>query len=163
MDRQVVVRVGDVAARRDRRDAQRRFAAEKRHIAFLEPGKHRGIEPRRLLAHVPRPELRPPLPAPGANEDGVSRRHPDTGLLLPGFEILDIHRRARLEVRHAFQARHIHQDSTREDAVLHVDDRPLPGTALHRDVLAGREAVVHLAVQEVVAERVEVRMRVAVK
>ena len=43
-------------------------------------------------------------------------------LLLPGFEILDEDRRARLEIRQALQARDVHEDAARDVAVSEVVD-----------------------------------------
>ena len=129
--------------------------------ALLQPGRDRGVVAGFVLADVPRPELRAPRPAAGAQEDRVARTDLDAGLLLPGLEVFDEDRRARLEIRQVLQPRDVDEDAARDDAVLQVVDAEFCAALLGVHVGA-RVAVVGLVLVEDVAERVDVAVRVAV-
>ena len=79
------------------------------------------------------PELLATRPDAGTDEQRIARGDLDAGLLLPGFEVLDVDRRARLQIRHALEPRNVDQDPAREDAVLDIEDRILRVAVLSLD------------------------------
>ena len=114
----------------------------------------------RLLRNVPWSFRVALCPAARPNEHDVAATRLESGLLFPGVQIGGVDRSSRLEPVHPLQARHVHQDSSREDALLERRDRELGRARL--DHLGLGEAVVHLAVVRHVAQRVHVGVGVAV-
>ena len=114
----------------------------------------------RLLGNVPRPFSVAFRPASRPNQHDIAASRLESGLLLPCVEIGRIDRSPRLEPVHPLQARNVHQDASREDALLERCDRELGRSRL--DYLSLGKAVVHLAVVCHMAQRVHVGMRVAV-
>ena len=112
-----------------RRDVLRMIASEQRDVSRLEPRQHRRMKPGGLPAvrasAQPGPDGLASRPHAGPHEQRVASRHLHARLLLPRLEILDVDRRAGLQIRHALQARDIDQNSAREDAVLDVVNRVL--------------------------------------
>ena len=101
-------------------------------------------------------------PDPGADEQGVAGGDPHPRLLLPRFQVLDVDRRPRLQVRHAPQPRDVDEDAARHDAALQVVDGVLLVPVLDHGVGVRRIAVVEDAVVVDVGERVEMGMGDAV-
>ena len=114
-----------------------------------------------VAGDVPRTFLRALRPASGAEEERVAAADLDSRVLFPRFEIRGVHRRARLEIRHVLHPRQIDDDAARHDAGLLVLDAVDRAARALRD-LGPREAVVDLALERVVAERIDVRDRRAV-
>ena len=141
-----------------RQDIAGRIAAEHGHVALLEPAGARCVQPGEFS--VPRAHRRATCPATGADQDDVAGADAGPGLLFPRVEVFGMDRRAGLQVREAAEPRDVDQHAAGDDALFQVLDaqfRRAGGGDLRL-----REAVVHPARVEHVAQAVDVRVRQAV-
>src|SRR6266849_4740468 len=93
-------------------------AADRRHVALVEPPGAGDVHSRRGLLRIPRSLFRPPGPPPRADEYDVAGTRFDTRLFLPCVEVRRVDRRRRLEVFHSFQACDVDQDTSRDQSIL---------------------------------------------
>src|SRR5690606_2571590 len=82
-------------------------------------------------------------PSSCPNEHDVAGLDRYARLLFPSFDVAREHGRARLEIRHALQPRHVDQDAPRQDAVLQMLDAGARAAGLAR--IRRIEAVVGFA------------------
>src|SRR4030095_9148298 len=108
------------------RDILRMIAAEDGDIALLEPGDDGRIKPGRTRAFgaaaQPWADGLPASPHAGAHEQRIAGRDFHSGPSFPRLEVLDIDRRARLQIRKPFEPRNVEQDATRENSILEIVD-----------------------------------------
>src|SRR5437867_3390929 len=112
-----------------------------------------------VLADVPRSQLVASSPAPGAQENGITRGNLDARLLFPGFEIFLEHWRTRFEVRQPLKSRDVHQNSASDDATLEQVDAELRAT-LCRVHIGVSVTVVRPVLVDEVTQCVDVAVRV---
>src|SRR6185369_12056862 len=122
--------------------------------ARLDPRRHRGVQTGGALADVPRSQLLAPCPSSGAEQDRIAGGNLHARLLFPRFQILDVYRRSRLEVRQVSESRDINEDAPCDHAILQVVDSELRAAFLGVDVRS-RVTVVGLILVEDVAKRVD--------
>jgi len=139
----------------------RRIAASKRHVTGSQPRGNRRVETGGALSDGPGSRLLATGPTSRAEQHRVAGTHLHTGLFLPRFDVLLIHRCPRLQIGHTLQPRDVQQHAARDDALLEVVDRELraPLLGVH---IGTRVAVVGLILVEDVTQRVEVAVRVSV-
>src|SRR5262245_26449411 len=106
--------------------------------------------------NVPGTFLRALHPAAGAQEHSVATADLDAGEFFPRVEIGRGDWRAGLEVGDVFHARDVDENPARHDAGLLMLDAVLRAAWALRD-LGALEAIVDLAFERVVAQRVDVR------
>ncbi len=98
------------------------IAAQERNVAPLEPGHHGGVQSGRFARLGPRPLGGAQRPPAGADQNRVAAADLDVGKFLPGFEILGIDRRMRIEPLHALEQRHVDQHRPRRKPWPHAVD-----------------------------------------
>src|SRR5947209_19969373 len=93
-----------------------------RDILLLQPGNHRRIEAGVFAARRSAPQIGanffPAGPHSGANEHSITGQYLQSGLFQPRLDILDVDRRARLEISDALELRDIDQDATSANSIL---------------------------------------------
>src|SRR5262249_23130147 len=108
------------------RNVLRMITTENGNVALLEPGDDGGFRPGGLpafgAAAQPWPGCLPASPHAGAHEQRIAGRHFHAGPSFPCLQILDIDRRARLEIRDALESRNVEQDAARENPILEIVD-----------------------------------------
>src|SRR5262245_24547755 len=125
-------------------------AARHSHTAALHPGNDRKIEAAvvgRTRAAAGRVE----------HKQSVTWRNFQTGLFLPGLDVLGKDTPASWSGGGTFQTSHVHQDAARDDAFFQVVETKLGASPFFVDRLFQRVSVVQLSVVAIVAERIEVR------
>ena len=113
-----------------------------------------------LLRGVPRAKLGQATGVPGAHEQDVAL--PDLHFLLArrGLEILAKHMLAGLQPRHTARTGNVQQHAATDEAVLDERDRLVRGAVVGDGV--GRDAVVQATLVGDMAQRVDVRVAIAV-
>src|SRR4051812_31995294 len=101
-----------------RQDIKRSVASYEGDTAGLDPRRYRRMDARRGLNDVPRSEFVTSRPTTRPKEDGVAGCNSEARFLFPCFEVLDVNRSTRVEVRQILQARNVQHDAASDDAVF---------------------------------------------
>src|SRR5712691_6087208 len=104
-----------------RQHIQAGVTSSNRDIPRFQPTYTRGVQSRDMR-RIPWTLRRAESPAARSNDHHIPATHLYAGLLLPGFEIFRINRRARVQPGGAAESRDINQNASAEDAVAKPRD-----------------------------------------
>src|SRR4051794_11197193 len=116
------------------------------------------MKPRGVRLNVPWTLSSTSCPSSSPYQNGVAGADLHSRLFLPRIQILGKNLPASLQITNPQQARHVHQHSSRKNPVRHLLHTQLSGTCARHLFLS--KAVVHPALVEQVAQRIQVRLRV---
>ncbi len=136
-------------------DVRNAVATQRRDSARVQPWQTRRVETREHETRIPRTPRLAQRPPTRAHEQDVAGFDAKAGVLLGALEIVGKDRLAILQERNAARARHVEQNTARDDTVAKLVNAEFE-RPVRRHVL-DRVAVVQLALVEDVAERVDVR------